>query len=692
MKKNIKYIRIASIAALSLLLLFIHFSEPVFFTKILSGLEDTKFTIRKELNKEPHPREDVLVVSIDEKSINKLGRWPWKREIIGQLIGNLNEASVVSLDIIFSEKTTDEEDQALGDYIADNENVILGFFFRDDASETISDDALSYLEDCTIIRYEKRSETIGLVIQPFAEANIPVIAEGGLSCAPFNTKADSDGLFRNYPLIWAYKDYLFPSLGLQTVRYHLNKDVELELDEAGINKLILGDLTLRDTNFLKINFHKYVKEVSAVDVMDGTIDPSFFEDKIVIIGPTEIGIYDVRPTPLDTVTPGVYLHYNAVLNFLDKSFLKPSRSLDLSLIFAAIVFTILTGLLRSITARIILYGLFITSFFAIVNIAFTFNAMWLNFSLPALGVILIASSSELFIYLKSETQGAEIKKAFSSYVSPDIVKSIIADPDSLKLGGEEREITVLFSDIRDFTTISERLTPTQLVYLLNSLLDPLTEAILNNGGLLDKYIGDAIMAIFNAPLTMEDHADKAVLSSIEMIRRIKEVNEKMEQEGLPSVKIGIGLHTGIATVGNMGSKLRFDYTAIGDTVNLSSRLEGLTKMYHVETIISEATKNQLKGEHLTRKIDIVRVKGKNEPIIIYQLMDDTEVNREIKIRFDEATGYYYERRFEEANKLFNDLLSDYNDLTSTVFIKRCEHYIVDAPPDSWDGIYKHVNK
>ncbi|MDH3975493.1 MAG: adenylate/guanylate cyclase domain-containing protein [Deltaproteobacteria bacterium] len=687
-----KYIRIAGLLGLSLLLLYTYFSPNVYLTKILSGLEDTKFAIRKKLDKEPLPREDVLVVTIDEKSVNKLGRWPWNREVVGQLIGNLSEASIVSLDIVFSEKTTEEEDRALGDQIADNENVILGFFFRFDASQVITEEALSYLEDCTVIRYKQLSNSIGLDDYPFAEANIPAIAEGGLSCAPFNTKPDVDGLFRNYPLIWLYKGYIFPSLGLQTVRYHLNKDINLELDEDGINKFTLGELTLTDTNFLRVNFHKHVNEISALDVIEGTVDPSYFEKKIVLIGPTEIGIYDVRPTPIDTLTPGVYLHYNAVLNLLDRSFLKHSKAIDLSLIIAAIIFSGLASLLRSVTLRVILYGLIVAAIFTVVNALFILEAMWLNLSMPLLSALLIASLSELLTYLKSETQTTEIKKAFSSYVSPDIVKNIIKNPDSLKLGGEEREITVLFSDIRDFTSISERLTPTQLVYLLNSLLDPLTETILNKGGLLDKYIGDAIMALFNAPLTMEDHADKAVLSSIEMIRKIEEVNRRMEEEGIPSVKIGIGIHTGIATVGNMGSKLRFDYTAIGDTVNLSSRLEGLTKIYDVHIIMSEATKNKLKREYLTRKIDVVKVKGKNEPITIYHVMDNTEQNRKIKAGFDAAMGCYYERRFEEAKKLFNAQLNNYNDMTSSVFIKRCIHYINEAPGESWDGVFTHVNK
>lgn len=692
MKSNMKYIRIASLSILSLLMLLLHFYEPALFTKLFSKLEDTKFSIRTELGKDPLPPENVLVVTIDEKSINKLGRWPWNRKVIGQLISNLSEAAVVTLDIVFSEDTRGDDDQLLGYAIADSENVILGFFLRDDASEVISEEALSYLEDCALVRYKQLSNTIGLKDYKFAEANIPVIAEGALSCAPFNTVSDEDGLFRNYPLVWLYKGYILPSPGLQTVRYYLNKDVELELDEDGIHKLTIDQLTLHDTNFLRLNYHNFVKEVSAVDVIDGSVEPSFFENKIVIIGSTEIGIYDVRPTPIDNLMPGVYLHYNAVLNLLNKSFLKSSKSIDLVLIICAIIFTILASLPRSVTIRVVFYGFIIGVIFTVVNALFIYRNMWLGLSLPLLSSILIASLSELFTYLKSETQTTEIKKAFSSYVSPDIVKSIIADPDSLKLGGEEREISVLFSDIRDFTTISERLTPTQLVYLLNSLLDPLTEAILNKGGLLDKYIGDAIMALFNAPLTMEDHADKAVLSSIEMIRKIEEVNSKMEAEGIPSVKIGIGIHTGIATVGNMGSKLRFDYTAIGDTVNLSSRLEGLTKMYHVDIIISEATKNQLKDEYLTRKIDVVKVKGKNEPVTIYQVMEDTEQNRKIKTRFDEAMNKYYERQFEVAKKIFSELRNNYNDLTSTVFIERCDYYITEPPGYNWDGVFKHTSK
>lgn len=692
MKNKLKYRVIAILTGLSVFLLYLQITQPELLTKISSGVEDTKFTLRKKVGYEPLPREDVLVVAIDEKSVNKLGRWPWNREILGRLIGNLGDASVVAVDIIFSEETAPEEDGYLADQIADNENVILGFFFRDEASETITEEALDYLEDCALLRYKQLTDTIGLEEFPFAEANIPVIAGGALSCAAINTKPDADKLFRNYPLAWLYKGNIFPSLALQTVRYYLNKDVEIELDNEGIHKLALGDLTLKNTNFLRLNFHKNVKEVSALHVLDGTVDPSFFENKIVIIGTTEIGIYDVRPTPVDALTPGVYLHYNALLDLLDRSSLKPSATIDTVLIIFAILLTGLFSRLIKVGIRIALYISTMILIFATINGLFIFKGLWLNLSLPIISVLLTASVFEVYIFLKSEKKSAELKKAFSSYVSPEIVKSIISDPDSLKLGGEEREVTVLFSDIRDFTTLSEKLTPTQLVYLLNTLLDPLTEAILKNGGLLDKYIGDAIMSLFNAPLTIEDHADKAVLSSIEMIRKMGEVNKKMENEGIPSVNIGIGIHTGIATVGNMGSKLRFDYTAIGDTVNLSSRLEGLTKIYHVNIIMSEATKKQLKRDYLTRKIDIVKVKGKNEPVTIYQLMEDTEQNRNIKSRFDEALNLYYERRFDEAKRLFSELVSLDNDRTSSVFAERCSHYINEAPHDDWDGVFKHENK
>jgi adenylate cyclase len=280
----------------------------------------------------------------------------------------------------------------------------------------------------------------------------------------------------------------------------------------------------------------------------------------------------------------------------------------------------------------------------------------------------------------------ELRRAFSSYVSPQLLEIITKEPDKLSLGGEKRNITVLFSDIRGFTTISEKLNPESLVNLLNEFLNPMTEIILRNGGMLDKYIGDAIMAIFNAPVDIGDHPDRACTSALEMVQKTKELNDLFKREFNVDIRIGIGINTGEAVVGNMGSKVRFDYTAIGDTVNLASRLEGLNKLYKTDIIISEFTKKGLRARFLTRKLDVVVVKGKREPVPIYELLEDNQRNREMVNEFEMALNEYLSGNFDNAKLIFEEVSIRFGDPTSGVFLRRCEEMIRE-PPDNWTGVY-----
>ena len=454
----------------------------------------------------------------------------------------------------------------------------------------------------------------------------------------------------------------------------------------------MGEFRIEGKNYLRLNYYEEVNKVSAFDILSNKISPDFFEGKIVVIGATEIGIYDVRPTPVDTVTPGVYLHFTALSNILSNSFLKESRVADIILLNLFMITAFFLSLLKRIGRRICLYFLLATIAVLLYYVLFSKFDLWLYLTLPLASMLFYFALVEMLIFARTEAQSREIKKAFASYVSPDLVKEIIRNPDGLKLGGEQRELSVLFSDIRGFTTLSEQLQPEKLVYLLNQLLDPMTECIINNGGMLDKYIGDAVMAIFNAPLDLDSHPKMAAKSAQEMIAKVQELNTRLKKEAMPAIKVGVGVHTGVATVGNIGSKLRFDYTAIGDTVNLASRLEGLTKAYSVDIVISESTNNALNDEFLSRKLDIVRVKGKNIPLIIFELMDKSEKNQRIKNKFEDALNLYLKKAFKDAQVIFKLLSEDEGDETSYIFLNRCIYYIDNPPEGSWEGVYVHVNK
>jgi len=284
-----------------------------------------------------------------------------------------------------------------------------------------------------------------------------------------------------------------------------------------------------------------------------------------------------------------------------------------------------------------------------------------------------------------EKGGRFLRDAFSSYLSADLLDQLIKNPDALTLGGESKELSILFSDIRGFTTISESMTPVALIKVLNRYFTPMTNAVLNNGGMLDKYIGDAVMAFFNAPVTIKNHADAACKSALEMIEELDKLNEKFSQEGLPPIHIGIGINTAEVVVGNMGSDTRFNYTVIGDGVNLASRVEGLTKNYGVNILITEFTVAKLAGDFLYRLIEPVKVKGKDEAVLLYQLLPSTPENLTLVKLYNETLDIYREDRLQEAQKRFEELVKTYNDSVSAYFVNNIQE------GRSW-GVHKMTTK
>lgn len=682
--KSYKFLLFVVFAGLAYLLTAF---QPAFVDKFALGFEDGKFAFRSAIGKTPTPDERIVIVTVDEPSVNRLGRWPWRRDIIGDMLYNLREAGVVTLDIVFSEETYPQYDEYLADKISEAGNIIPGFFLRDDATEETTDDNLYLLEDCAYLSFDLLDETVGVKEFPFAEVNIEQIADSGISCAFFNTEADADGLYRRYPLTYIHKGYLFPPLGIQTLRYYLNRDVKMALDKDGVDSFEFGDVTVKDQNYFKLNYYEDIKYISAYDVYSGAVSPEYFKGKIVIVGVTETGVYDMRPTPISTVTPGVSLHYTAVSNMLQGNMIKWNGAWDYLFVFPALFLLFFLSFIRKQSIRWVLYALVFTAVFAVSYSFFIYGNVWLREFYVLFPAFLLVIGLEAVAFLKTDLHAREIKKAFGSYVSPELVEEILSSEGGLELGGQERDLTILFSDIRGFTTLSESLTPTDLVSMLNRLLDPMTNVILKNRGMLDKYIGDAIMALFNTPVNVPDHPDKAVKSALELLETLEAVNAQFAAEGIPTVDIGIGINTGTVVVGNMGSKVRFEYTAIGDSVNLSSRLEGLCKVYKTKIIISSFTKNRLTIDVPCRRLDRVRVKGKHEPVEIFEPMKDTPENAEIRERFEKALDNYFAMNFNNALEAFRSIAEQYGDEPSKVFIGRCEKFMQAPPESDWDGVY-----
>jgi adenylate cyclase len=690
-KSILKSYRLISFILVSVLAVAGYVNQPDSIQKFSLGLEDLKFSARSALGLAPKPDENIVIIEVDEPSVNTIGRWPWNRDVMATLFSNLTEATVVGLDIVFSEKSDDEKDEMLADTISDNGNIILGYFFRDIATEETTEEDIDYLENCAYMNFSLLDDEVGIKEFPYAEVNIPIIAESGLTCAYFSTEPDTDGLYRRYPLAYIHKGYILPPIAVQMMRYYRNKEVALELDKHGVKKFEFDDLLIKDNTYVRLNYYDEVKYVSAMDVINGTVPPSYFKDKMVIVGVTEVGVYDMRPTPINSITPGVSLHYVALSNLLKNELLHTSETADYISIFATLLLVLAISFMRKQHYRIPLYMVVVAASGGASYCMFFFGNFWQHEFYTLMPSFLFIASLETFAFFTVEKKAKEVKKAFSSYVSPELVEEIQKNPDKLKLGGEERCISIMFSDIRGFTSLSEKLTAPELVSMLNKIHDPMTKVVLHNKGMLDKYIGDAMMVLFNTPLDLENHADMAVLSALELIRTLHRINGEFTAQGLPNIDVGVGVNSGQAVCGNMGSQVRFEYTAIGDSVNLASRLEGLCKAYKTRIVISEYTKNMCKDYFLMRKLDSVRVKGKNEPVAIYEVMEDTEELRQLKGDFDAAMECYFTKRFEEGLEKFQKLY-EAGDATSEVFVERCQIYMENPPPENWDGAFTMTSK
>jgi len=682
----------------SILTIFFYAQKIDFFTAIDLKLKDVRFRIREEVK----PDKRVVIVAIDGKSINELGRWPWDRKVIARLINNLKVygAKTVAIDIVFSEPSNPQSDMALSTAIRESSNVIAGYFFRhEDERQSITSSELLQPSKIKIIRMSGNVNEVPVMSYPNVELNIPTISRASHNLGFFNILPDKDGIIRTANLLMLYDGEVYPSLSLSALRHYLGSEIMLDIEAHGVDKLFIGNkrIPVDESGRLTLNYYGRqgtFETIPAVDVINNRLSYNALKDALVFLGATEIGIYDVRATPIDPLLPGVEIHATVVSNVLQDNFLiKDGRVMILEVAFI-IAFPILLSILLS-SIRRTLVALFF--FLGILGIYFYMNYLlfahyFLNTIVifPVISMGLTYTASEAYRNLIEEKQSRFLKKAFTSYVSAELVREIIKKPDMLKLGGERKEITVLFSDIRDFTALSERLTPESLVLLLNQYLGPMTDIVLKHRGTLDKYIGDAIMSIYNAPLWIEDHSILACQTAVEMIDKLKEINNNFRVKGLQEIEIGIGINTGDAVVGNMGTDMRFDYTAIGDTVNLASRLEGLNKIYNTCIIVSEFTLRhytELRTQNSLhfRELDLIKVKGKERPVKIYELssmLDSNLINR-----FEEALGLYRRQQFKEALEIFQDLTTTYNDKPSYVFAERCKEFLNTPPPSEWDGIY-----
>jgi adenylate cyclase len=530
----------------------------------------------------------------------------------------------------------------------------------------------------------------------------------------FNVYSDDDGVIRRSNLIIPYgrsKDLadwdIYASLEVQTIRAFLelpNEQVILEFGQVGAVRVHFGDLASVHTDQLGrvyVNYHgpSYTyPHYSMGDIIEGKIKPEAFAGKIVLIGATATGIGDLRTTPYGSHDyPGVEIHANVIDDILNHSFVKRGAKQSLWDLLLILFFGIPFGIwLALVSPRWMWFGFGMLGILIGIDYLAFLHGWWLNFTIPALtltsNVILIS----LYRALIEEKEKRRVRAAFSQYLSPEVVRRLLVNPELVK--PRKTEITVMFSDIRGFTTISEKLDAQELAVFLNRYLSEMTEIVIERLGTLDKYIGDAVMAFWGAPIEEKDHAVLACRTALAMIDRVRELQKEWKAAGKPQINIGIGLNSGVASVGEMGSSIQKAYTALGDAVNLSSRLEGLNKDYGTHILVNETTYAAAKDSGFVfRELDLIRVKGKNEPVLIYELVcDAASLAPETEMLLDsfaDARKLYEERQWTRAQSAFHSVIERWpEDGPARAYWKRCQEYLFDEPPANWDGVFTMTHK
>lgn len=706
------------LAGVGLIILFMYLRG----NQLLDTMELKTYDMRLLAGGIRTPTGEVVIGAIDEKSLASLGRWPWSRDIMADLVRKLDErgARVIALDAFFPEsenlallrriKTLEAEqgvsgksspyeplkralatDSALGAAIAESGNVVLSLVFLMDEHEARQRPAGEAAESFAQIRDQAirvikvsgdaqldfpMPEPAGLI------ANLPEIRASAKYTGHINSIPDLDGTLRWAPLIIRYRGDFFPSADVQAVRAFLGAhELVLHTTDYGITGLTIGKrfISTDESGRALIHYHgpeQTIPTLSVSDIYAGNVAPDTFKNKIVVIGATAQGIGDIRVTPYGATYPGVEIRANTIQNLLNGDFVTRP---DWMLIIDALVIIVLGTLLSFALPRIGMWtgagfvaGLFGT-YIGIAILVFRVHLVWLNIVYPAVLMLALFVSSTIAKYLSAETGKRQIKSAFQHYVPPKVVDEIIQSVDRLRLGGEKRVLTVLFSDIRGFTSVSQSLAPEDLVQLLNVYLTEMTEKVFQYDGLLDKYIGDAIMAVYGAPIYRDDHAVLACRSALDMLDELRNLRAGWREQGLPMLDIGIGINTGPMVVGNMGSKNRFDYTVIGDAVNLGSRIEALNKTYGTHILISEFTYKQVRDEfpHL-REIDLAQVRGRSELVRIYELMQNGEYeSMDWVTEFQQAYELIRQNDIKKARPIFQHLHESVHDPVSKYYLECC---------------------
>jgi len=735
-------------------------AHPNPFLRLLVNIELKTLDVRFQMRGQRDPGPAVVIVAIDQKSQDVLGRWPFPRSYFAQAVDFLREAHarVIAFDMNFpqvdansglealrsvredyehlvgppehtpafesklkSREAAADNDKQFADALSHFDNAILGYFFispdeaRSQNQERLKQflDVLSFQAYPQIVHPEYKQNFEGPEAQGISP-NLPEFAANAKNFGFFYVDPDPDGVVRRNPTVADFQGSFYPSLDVAAALAYTNvslDQVKLIFNPSGVEQIVLGKLTIPTDRrgFTQIDYDGGAgtfPTYSLADVVQGKLPPTLFRDRLVLIGATAIGIGDMVLTPFPKSTspgvevhanvpfPGVEVHANMIDDILYQHFIRRGPGEYLMDIAFILLFSLGAGIIFSILdplrATLLLGGsLFLFSWFT--YILFAHYRMWVVDFLPMTTLFVTYAGIVSYRFFFEESEKKKVRSAFSQYMHPGLISQMLSNPEGLRLGGEEKELTALFADIRGFTTLSETLTPAQLVELLNEYLTEMTELIFKNWGTLDKYIGDAIMAFWGAPYPQTDHAVRSCRTGLEMLNVLNRLQTGWDSRGVPRFDIGVGINTGPMLVGNMGSKRRKNYTIMGDSVNLASRLEGINRQFETHLIISESTFLQVQDQLIARELDLIRVKGKTHPVKVYELLGqaaDAHLYSNLVSRFEKGLAAYRSGQWLEAIEIFQEILGDHpQDGPSQVFIERCLNLLARPPEGSWDGVF-----
>lgn len=749
--KSVFSINPASLTFCSIFLVVLLFLTGV---SILDMIELKTYDLRFLSRGHLRPSPAVVMALIDEKSLDTEGRWPWPRSKLATLVDILSEdgARVIGFDIGFLEPdensrlglidqfsqkmdALDIKDAKLADFIneskkaVDNDlalanaiknssaRVVLGYFFHmneADLNYTIEETEIDrQLERIGASRYpfityeDPEMESAPFIRAYAPESNLEIFTSSADASGFFSVTADQDGVIRWMPLIIECAEDIFPPLAVACAWVYLDgPQLMVNVAHYGVEGIQMGKrfIPTDEDGQMLINYlgpPKTFPHFSISDILSGKVAKGTFKDKLVLVGATAMGTHDLRSTPFSPLYPGVEIHATVIDNILTQNIITKPRWSRIYDLLAIILLGALTGIALTRTSAI--KGLFIVSGLFILHILvarwlFINSRVWLNIVYPLMVFAITYTALTLYHYVTVERERKKIKGTFKHYVSPLVIEEMLKKPGRLKLGGEEKVITVLFTDLAGFTSYSELYAPHEMINILSEYFEKMTDQIFAHQGTLKEYVGDELMAIFGAPLEQADHAKRACATALAMRDRLHALRLDWAKIGRPALRARTGINTGLMLVGNIGSRYRFAYGALGDHVNLGSRLEGLNKVYGTEILLSENTADLAQGSFRLREVDFVRVKGRKQPVRIYELMDKSGTSlpgdKEQALSFyRDALEAYRQKFWDKAMGLFKQSLALWpEDGPSRTMAERCEIYRETPPPEEWDGVFEMKTK